>query len=396
MRRERQIELLERVAGAGHRLEGLQADACVTNEAAAYTDPARFAEEMRVLFREGPVFVGFSTELANPGDHRALRIDGVPVVVVRQADGGLRALVNMCRHRGASLVEPVGDGKALAAFSCPYHAWTYELDGRLRARPAAAGAFDDVVDDCAMRPLSVGEAYGLIFVQVDGSPGDAETVDVDAVNVDEVLAGMQDDLGAFGLGDYVPIASRTNTWKMNWKLFFDTFTESYHIRTLHRDSIAPMFNSDTVISERYGRNVLAVGLRRNVHEEFDKPRDQWSLLPYGTIQYLLAPNAIIVHQLDHVEVWRAEPLDVGTTICTTTVFAPQPPRSEGQRGYFEKNLDLLVGVTDSEDFPLMEQIHANLASGAMPEVVYGRNEPPLILFHQAIDEALTSSRTGTE
>lgn len=379
MRHERQVELLRRVAHSGDRFEGLHAPSGRTNPATAYTDPERFRREQEALFRAGPVFAGLSADLAEPGSYRALRVDGLPLVVVRQADGSLAAFVNACRHRGAPLVDPRSTGEGLRAFSCPYHAWTYELSGELRARPLSAGAFDDVTMNCDLLRRPVAERYGLIFVRPEGD----EPIDVDAT-----LAGAEDDLGAFDLGSYVHIETRSNEWAMNWKLFFDTFSESYHIRTLHRDSIAPAFNSDCVIFEGFGRNLLSVGLRADVRDELDKPEAEWSLIPYGTIQYFLVPNGLVVHQLDHVEVWLVEPLAPNRTRTTTSLYAPAPPETEKARNYFVKNLDLLLGVTGSEDFALMEQIQESLDAGALTDVVYGTIEPPLIHFHDEIDRAV--------
>ncbi len=377
MRQERQVELLQRVADAGQHLEGLHAPASRVSPASAYTDPDRFAVEQRVLFREGPVFFGLSADLAEPGSYRAARFDGIPIVVVRQPDGSLRALVNACTHRGAPLVDPMSTGGDLRAFSCPYHAWSFDLDGTLRARPLSAGAFDDVVANCDLHQRAVAEKYGMIFVRPDGT---------DPIDVDAFLSGAEDDLGAFGLENYVHIESRTAEWAMNWKLFFDTFTESYHIRTLHKTTLAPTFNSESVIYDGFGRNMLSVGLRESVKEEVKKPKEEWSLIPYGTIQYFLVPNGLVVHQLDHVEVWNVEPLAVDRTRVTASLYAPTEPATEKARNYFVKNLDLLVQVTGTEDFPVMEEIQKNLASGALPQLVYGRIEPPLIHFHTVIDE----------
>jgi phenylpropionate dioxygenase-like ring-hydroxylating dioxygenase large terminal subunit len=379
VRKERQIELLERVASAGPHLEGLYGPSSMINDASVYTDPGRFAVEQRVLLRQGPVFFGMGADLPEAGSWRSARFGGIPLVVVRQADGSLRALVNMCRHRGASLVEPIGRGYGLRAFSCPYHAWTYEPDGRLRARPASHGAFDDLNAACDLAPRPVAERHGLIFVRPEGD---------EPIDVDEVLAGAEDDLGSFGLDDWVLIESRVTEWDMNWKLVYDTFTESYHIRTLHRDSISPAFNSEATIFDAFGRNLLTVGLRANVRDEFDKPRDEWSLLPYGTIQYFLPPTGLVVHQLDHLEVWNIEPLDVDRSRLTTSVYAPTEPHSEKSRDYFVKNLDLLLSVTGTEDFPLMEQIQRNLASGALDRLVYGRIEQPLVHFHTEVNRAV--------
>jgi len=94
---------------------------------------------------------------------------------------------------------------------------------------------------------------------------------------------------------------------MNWKLFLDTFTESYHIRTLHRESLLPRFNADCTIYDGFGRHCLSIGLRADVLDETRKPVEEWSLLPYGTIQYFLVPSGLVVHQLDHIErTWQAE------------------------------------------------------------------------------------------
>lgn len=379
MRRERQIELLERVAGSGPHLVGLHAPSSYTNAAAAYTDTARFDREMQVLFRDGATFFTLSVRLREPGSYESATVGGIPITVVRQQDGTLRALVNVCTHRGAPVVAPNSRGEGLRTMTCPYHGWTFESDGALRARPLSAGAFDDVTRQCNLRQVAVAERYGLIFVRAGGT---------EPINIDAELAGAEDDLASFALDTYHHIDSRTATWAMNWKLFLDTFTESYHIRTLHRDSLLPTFNSDCVIFEPFGKNLVSIGLRKDVLDETAKPRTEWSLLPYGTIQYFLVPSGLVVHQVDHIEMWRVEPIDVRTCRTVVSILAPQRPETERSRNYFVKNLDLLVKVTETEDFALMQQIQSNLDSGAVSEVVYGRNEPPLVHYHRELNRLL--------
>ena len=383
MRHERQLEILERIGDAGPRLVGLFGEASMVNPASAYTDPDRFALEQRSLFRDRPVYLGLSAECRAPGSFLTATFDGVPIVVVRQDDGSLAAMVNACRHRGAPLVD--GRGEGLRRMVCPYHAWTYELDGRLHSRPLADGAFDDVDRVCDLHRVAVGERYGLVFVR----PGGAEPFDVD-----DVLAGAQDDLGSFDLASYHHVESRTHTWRMNWKLVLDTFTESYHVRWLHKDTIAATFLSDPSVYEGFGPNLVSIGLRKTVFDELAKPEAERSILPYGTIQYFLVPNGLVVHQVDHVETWRVTPIDVRTTEVTTAIFAPSPPDDERARRYWLKNLDLLLHVTGAEDFPLMERIQANLESGALPEVVYGRIEPALVHLHRSINGQLDGAVAG--
>lgn len=381
MRHERQVELLARVEGAGPRLTGLFGEASSVQPAAAYSDAERFALEQRVLFREGVTFLGLSAELPNPGDFLTATLDRIPVVVVRQDDGGLRGFVNACRHRAAPLF-PADRGSSAKRIACGYHAWTYERDGALAARPMSDGAFDDVTIDCSLHRVPVAERHGMVFVRAGGG---------DPVDADAFLDGAAADLEAFGLGGYTLVDSRTTTWDVNWKLILDTFTESYHIRWLHRDSISPAFLSDSTIFEAMGKNLLSVGLRKGVDAEFAKPEAERSLLPYGTMQYFLVPNGLVVHQIDHIETWRVEPIDVNHSRAVTSIFAPEPPATEKADRYFRKNLDLLLQVTGTEDFPMMERIQANLDSGAMPEVVYGRVEAPLVHFHQSIDKLLATA-----
>jgi len=379
VRAERQIELLERVANAGDRLEGLYGESSMVNQASAYCDPERYETELQTLFRDGPVFFCMSADLAEPGDWRSMRFAGIPIVVVRQADGSLRALVNMCRHRASSLVEPNGAGTDLRVFSCPYHAWTYEIDGKLRSRPAAEKAFDDVDINCDLLTRPVAEKHGLIFVRPSGD---------DPIDVDAALGGAETDLADFGLEDWVLIDSRINEWDLNWKFFFDSFSETYHIRTLHRNTIGPAFTSDGIIFEPFGRNSLVIGLRADVRVEFEKPRDEWRLIPYGTIQYFLPPTGMIVHQLDHLEVWNVEPLGVGRSRFTASVYAPSEPETEKAREYFVRNLDLVLHVTGTEDFKALEDTQQNLASGALEHMIYGKIEAPLVHFHQEVNRAV--------
>ncbi|HEX2887676.1 aromatic ring-hydroxylating dioxygenase subunit alpha [Vineibacter terrae] len=380
MRQERQIELLERLVGIDPSLPWTYAPASMRNPASAYTDPDRFAQEMRVLFRDQPQFVGLTGECATPGAYLTTTLGGVPIAVIRQADGSLRAVVNACRHRGATLLEGRGQG-GMRRIVCPYHGWTYDTDGRLLQRPAAAHGFDDVGVSCNLHERAVAEKYGLIFVH----PTSAAPFDVDAV-----LHGAQDELADYKLADYVHIETRTNSWKMNWKMVLDTFTESYHIRWLHRNTIAPYFMCD-LIFDAFGPNPRTIGLRKTVIDQLkDKPRSEWTLLPYSTTQYFLVPNGLLVYQLDHIEVWRLTPIDVGSVQVATSIFAPEAPKDEKTLRHWTKNLDVLLKVTESEDFPQMERIQKNLESGALPEVVYGRIEPALVHMHRAINEALAA------
>jgi phenylpropionate dioxygenase-like ring-hydroxylating dioxygenase large terminal subunit len=382
MNRERERELIRRLAAGAASLPGPLGDHSARNPASAYTCTARFEREREALFRGLPNLVGLSAECAQPGDFLTANLGGVPVAVVRQADRTLRAFVNICRHRGATLLD--GCGNLTRAIACPYHGWTYELDGRLRQRPGAESGFDDVPKEAlALHAVDVSEAYGLIF---------ARAARCGPFSVDAALHGVEEELAAYGLGDYCHIETRSEEHPFNWKLVIDTFTEPYHIPWLHKASIAPHYYFDRWVFDAYGPHGRFIGVRKSVAAEFEKPDEsERRMLPHGTTQYLLMPNAVLCHQIDHIELWRVTPLAVDRTRVSTSIFAPSEPKSERERGYWIKNLDVLLGVTNSEDFPLMARIQQNLMSGAAPDVVYGKMEPALVHFHASVDAALASA-----
>jgi phenylpropionate dioxygenase-like ring-hydroxylating dioxygenase large terminal subunit len=173
---------------------------------------------MAVLFRERPVPIGLTCECSAPGSYLTTCLGGVPVAVVRQPDGSLRGFVNACRHRGAPVLSNHGDG--LRSISCPYHGWTYTLDGALKARPLEWG-FDDVPKaNCSLHPIAVAEKYGLLFAHASATG---------SIDVEGLLGGMETELAEYGLERYVHVETRVREWSFNWKLVIDTFTEPYHI-----------------------------------------------------------------------------------------------------------------------------------------------------------------------
>lgn len=378
MKHERQIELLQRIKGRDPLTSWPLAPQSARNSASAYTDPARFRDELRVLFRGHPQMIGLSSECKEPGAVLAANLGGVPVMIVRQRDGALRGFVNACRHRGAPLVS--GDGPARARFSCPYHGWVYDIDGTHLSRPYAEEAFADVPkDECSLHAIAVAEGYGLIFAQAQNGRD---------LTANKALAGAEAEIADYGLGNFVLVETRENIWGFNWKLFLDTFTESYHIRALHKNSIAATYLPDVSICDAFGPHPRMIGLLKSVFDEVAKPEADWRFLPHTTTQYIFMPSGLITYQRDHIELWRITPLAVDRTQVRTSLYAPEAPTTDKARVYWKKNLEMLLDVTGREDFPLMTEIQKSLASGALPELIYGRNEPALIHLHAAIAAAL--------
>src|SRR5262249_30723439 len=132
MLRDVQVEQARKLLGYLYTKTTALAEAVYRNPVADYTCPAQSTRERDVFFRRGPFMVGLSCLLPKPGDYMTHDYSGVPMLLVRDDSGAPRGFLNVCRHRGARVAEGCGNGRR---FSCPYHAWTYGLDGRLVARP---------------------------------------------------------------------------------------------------------------------------------------------------------------------------------------------------------------------------------------------------------------------
>lgn len=318
-----------------------------------------------------------SADVPAPGDYLATSIDDVAILVVRDDAGQVRVFRNACSHRGSQVA--TGRGHTAKVLTCPYHAWSYHLDGSLHRQPMADGCFDLNGRGYGLGELPSAEQAGVVLCRLDGRPVDASGH----------LGWMADDLISFDLAGHHHVETRTQLLHCNWKMVIDTFLEAYHIFSLHKATIAPVFFSQLTLFDADGTRLRFIGVRKAI-EPLDSDPAAWRLTPHSTIHYLVFPNTLLVHQVDHFEVWRVSPVggDPGRSIAETSIYAPDDPATEEARSYWRRNLDYLLNVTNTEDFPLCEQIQANLSSGAAGEVVFGRNEPALIHFHRQLRSLL--------
>ncbi|MEM6670198.1 MAG: aromatic ring-hydroxylating dioxygenase subunit alpha [Pseudomonadota bacterium] len=193
---------------------------------AAYWSEEWFQMEQELIFRRAWVFGGARAEIAEPGAMKPIEIGGVPIILVHGQDGVIRGFQNVCRHRGMQLVsQPCKK----ATVTCPYHLWTYGLDGKLRARPHFNGPNqsdtfrDGGGEKLNLIPIRVEEFFGCLFVNVSG---DAEPLDVWMAPVLEQLEGY--DLSAIRWAGKLDFEIESN-----WKLVYENYMEGYHVFALH-------------------------------------------------------------------------------------------------------------------------------------------------------------------
>jgi glycine betaine catabolism A len=216
-----------------------------------FSDDVRQAEIER-LFRPLPLIVGHAGEL--PRGHVLAHDEyGLPLLLTRDGQGRFRAFLNVCRHRGMRLVEGGGTAVERSSIVCPYHGWTYRLDGPLRHR-LHAEAFDPCPDgDESLVALPAEERHGLLWVV----PRPDATIDVASF-----LAGLDDELPFFAIGGLRLFRTVRAEYPANWKLIVDAFLEAYHIRVLHKDTIYPFFADGMTAAERFGPHIQSLVARR--------------------------------------------------------------------------------------------------------------------------------------
>lgn len=368
------IEVLERLNGFYETNGDTLADSDMVHPATTYTDSAWFAAE-RELLRRHPVIIGHAATIPQPGDFFTDETLGPPILIVRQPDGGLKAFINICRHRGSHLcLEKTGNQKV---FVCPYHAWSYKADGSLLSAPKAA--FPSVNKaNSSLIELPVEERHGFIWVVA--TPG--ATIDVAAH-----LGRYDAELAAFGLDSYVVERETEMKHDINWKYVLDGFLEVYHIPKLHHESIAPYIYGHYCLFETDQLNSRLIVPRKSFDAERLKPAGEIDLMAHIASNYQIFPNTILVWQGDHFECWTSFPgpapgeCVVHIRSLTTRAMAA----SEYQRRW-DRNWKVLIDTVVSEDWAISKKVQRNIPYLAEDRVLFGRNEPGLQHFHGKLVE----------
>ena len=382
MDRQRQIDLLNRLLHYVETKTTCLADAPWRNDVSVYSDPEHLAHEQQILFREQPLLMGLASDWGAPGAFRTDDYTGVPILIVRGRDNQLRAFLNVCRHRGAQVAE--GSGQA-GVFSCPYHAWTYDLKGRVTGIPSEQ-CFPGVRDERpSLTALPLAEKYGLVWV-IPTPAADAST----NFDIDPWLGGLGPELASYEFASWSFYDKRVIPETMNWKIVVDTFHEGYHIGFLHRESLREILYGNVGDFEPFGRNHRLTFPRKKLDRLRAVPPEEWDLMWNTTVIYSLFPNTILMLQGDHVELSRIFPRDgrVDRSVMELSLYVPHAPTTQEERTHWDKNMQLVLNIVTGEDFPAGRSIQAGITSGAQTHTVFGRNEPAMIHYHQTMQVAL--------
>jgi phenylpropionate dioxygenase-like ring-hydroxylating dioxygenase large terminal subunit len=215
-----------------------------------YRSEAFVAEELAHIFRKEWYCVGRADALAAPGDYIACELAGQPIAVVRDGAGALRGLSNVCLHRMSTLLHGRGNAGVIV---CPYHAWTYGLDGRLRDAPAMSRNEAFCKAAYKLPEIRCEEWLGWVFV----------CLDANTPPVAEQLSELGEMIAGYNMTNYDETFYEEHVWDTNWKVLAENFMESYHLPVCHAGTIGglskleemvcppgrPAFNYHTILKD---------------------------------------------------------------------------------------------------------------------------------------------------
>jgi carnitine monooxygenase subunit len=358
------------------------------SEAVDYSDPARGALERDRVFGEVPFIVGHGSEIAKPNEFLTRTLPRNNAIVIRQRDGGVKAFVNACRHRGAQLVEE--ESGRCRLFSCPYHRWSYDPSGELRTVTLddTFGDFDR--SDSGLVELPVQERHGFLWM-IDNAQ---RSIDVESwlgPEMDAILAG-------YHIEDKVSVTPHSFDRDTNWKIMQDGFLDNYHVKYAHPNTAGKVLHTNKLALEDFGRHFWFLAARKSIDRYIG---EDLSEVPDADIQKhtiescFIAPNSMLLKHATHVELLTFRPYgaDPGESVMELRVMAPTVEETGLEQAEWDKlwakNWRIIISIIIDEDFPILEGSQKATRSLDAGTMRLGRNELGNHLFRRELDRLVS-------
>ena len=347
-----------------------------------YYDQDRWQAEMAAVFKRMPLMLALSCEMPAPGDFKTMNVARVPLLLVRQEDGTVRALVNSCSHRGA-VIELAGSGNA-KRFTCPYHAWSYDSAGNLQSVYVEKD-FGTIDKSCnGLVQLPVAERAGMIWVTLDPKS---------ALDIGAFLCGYDELLGHFGFADW-HLFSRRSIAGPNWKVAYDGYMDLYHLPILHKNSFGPNM-SNRAIYTAFGPHQRVSSPDPGLLSLDNVPEDEW---PTGRLiggVWTIFPHISIASFDGGGPSVMVSQLFPGNSpqesVTVQSYLMKNPPVDAAAAEAATKQFDLLEYVVREEDYATGLRQQGALMGGTKQFVMFGRNEGGGQRFHGWLEKLLATA-----
>lgn len=350
-----------------------------------YNDPDVFAVEQRVVFRTGWVGVGRSDRWLKAGDYSAIDLGDVPLVVLRDNSGSLRAYANSCSHRGAQLVQ--GEGNC-SRIRCPFHFWTYALEGAMVAAPSMGRTVNFNSGDHALTEFQLAEHAGFVFVSFESEPPLFDT-----------WIGDFSELHApWPIESLVTGRRREFTVECNWKSFAEVFNEYYHLPYVHPDSIDDTYNEPHDPEHVQGAYATHFGTTQGtgglLAEDLERVLPMIHGLDgdnaHGVRYSWLFPNIMIATGTEAMWMYEVYPDGPDRCSCAQVVCFPRSTLElddfEEKAAFYYERFDVAI----AEDIPMLERQHRGLRSPFAKQGRFSYLEPSVARFGAWYAERLLS------
>ncbi|MFI5046316.1 MAG: SRPBCC family protein [Acidimicrobiia bacterium] len=349
----------------------------------SYISEEVWRRELEAVFYRFPLFVGMSSDLAEPGAWFTRDLVGTPLLVTRGTDGRMHAFLNACPHRGVKVTEePCGTNRR---FTCPFHGWVFDPQGDLVGMPFAPGFEGMDRSTKSLGELPSAEVEGMLFVKL--SPGPE-------LDMDEFFGDFRKDLADFGFETWTPIAEpHFHPIHANWKTVFDGFCETYHFLTLHRDT-APHVYGNVSVFQGFGRHGRMTTTNKVIDDLRDRSEDDWFPLRDGSynVNYRVFPSlSFSTIGTDRTEIFQVLPAGgPDETLAIHYSYLRHAPANEEERKVALENLAFACKtIVDDQDFHVNSTTLPGIRHPLAPKTfTFGRNEPCAQYWHGQLARAL--------
>jgi len=342
---------------------------------ACYADAEIMKRELNTVFHRGWVCLGRSDRWVNSGDYSAMDVGGIPVIVVCNKAGELKAFANSCRHRSSRILS--GDGNC-NKLKCPFHWWTYDLDGKLKVYPRMEKAVDFNPDKFGLVEFPVASQDGFSFISLENRPPP----------LDDWLGDFKSFHKPWELDQWVSTRVREFEVDCNWKTFIEVFNEYYHLPMVHPDSINWLYPEPDAVDEVSGQFTTQFGATEGAAALMADSQDQ--ALPVakglsgrdccGTRYTWVYPNLTFAASQDSLWMYQAFPLSPDRCRVLQTICFPTETVAlsafENRVTYYYDRIDTAL----NEDLPFLLQQQIGLKSKFAKQGRFSALEPSVAKF----------------